>query len=104
MLISTNKELPLEYKDFKDLFKEKEGKAALPKYKLQDYKILFKEGGALIYYKGLIPLLKKEEDFLKEYIKKYLEKKFIQLLNLPITHGVFFILKKDRTLQPYIDY
>jgi hypothetical protein len=54
--------------------------------------------------RGLIPLFKKEEDFLKEYIKKHLEKKFIRLLNLPITHSVFFILKKDRTLRPCIDY
>ena len=43
-------------------------------------------------------LSKKEEDFLKEYIKKHLEKKFIRPLNSPIGHGVLFIPKKDRTL------
>ena len=34
MLASTSIKLPLEYQDFKNLFKEKKGEAALSKYKL----------------------------------------------------------------------
>ena len=34
ILASTSIELSLEYQDFKDLFKEKEGEVALSKYKL----------------------------------------------------------------------
>ena len=34
ILASTNMKLPSEYQDFEDLFKEKEGEAALSKHKL----------------------------------------------------------------------
>ena len=39
--------------------------------------ILFKEGGALIYYKDLILLLKKEEDFLKVSIGLFIRVRYI---------------------------
>ena len=77
MLASTSIELPLEYQDFKDLFKEKEGETALSKYKLWDYNIPIEDDKTPNYYRELIPLSKKEEDFLKDYIKKYLVKGFI---------------------------
>jgi hypothetical protein len=79
------------------VFKERISEAALSEHKLWDYKIPIIKGKTPTYYKGLIPLSKKEEDFLKEYIKKHLEKKFIQLLNSPIAHSVLFTLKKDST-------
>ena len=69
--------LPLKYQDFKNLFKEKEGEAALFKHKPWDYKIPIKDSKTPNYYGELIPLFKKEEDFLKDYIEKHLTKEFI---------------------------
>ena len=77
ILASTSMELPLEYQDFKDLFKEKEGEAALPKHKPWDYEIPIEDDKTPNHYKELIPLFKKEKDFLKDYIKKHLAKGFI---------------------------
>ena len=77
MLASTSMELPSEYQDFENLFKEKEGEVALPKYKLWDHEISIEDSKTLNHYRGLIPLFKKEEDFLKDYIEKYLAKGFI---------------------------
>jgi RNase H-like domain found in reverse transcriptase/Reverse transcriptase (RNA-dependent DNA polymerase)/Integrase zinc binding domain len=97
-------ELPPEYQDFKDLFTEKEGKAALPEHKPWDHEIPIVEGKTPTHYGGLIPLSKREEDFLKEYIEKQLEKGFIRPSRSPISHGVLFAPKKDGSLRPCIDY
>ncbi|GAM88161.1 hypothetical protein ANO11243_061920 [Dothideomycetidae sp. 11243] len=98
------KTLPPEYQDFEELFREKEGKAALPQHKPWDHEIPFEEGKSPTHYQGLIPLSKKEEDFLKEYIGKHLEKGFIRPSKSPIAHGVLFAPKKDGSLRPCIDY
>ena len=97
-------ELPLKYQDFKNLFKEKEGEAALFKHKPWNYEISIEDGKTSNYYRELIPLFKKEKDFLKDYIKKYLAKEFIQPSKSLIAHGMLFVPKKDGSLQPYIDY
>ena len=94
----------MEYQDFEDLFKEKEGEAALSKYKLWDYEIPIEDGKIPNHYRGLISLFKKEEDFLKDYIEKHLAKGFIQPSKSLIVHGVLFAPKKDGSLRPYIDY
>ena len=78
MLADISEELPSEYQDFKELFKERVGEAALSEYKPWEHEILIEEGKTPTYYRGLIPLSKKEEDFLKNYIETYLEKKFIR--------------------------
>jgi hypothetical protein len=96
--------LPSEYQDFKELFTEKEGKAALPEHKPWDHEIPIMEGKTPTHYGGLIPLSKREEDFLKEYIEKQLEKGFIRPSRSPISHGVLFAPKKDGSLRPCIDY
>ena len=104
MLASTSMELPSEYQDFKNLFKEKEGETALSKYKPWDYKIPIEDSKTPNYYKELISLFKKKKDFLKDYIKKHLTKEFIQPFKSLIVYSVLFISKKNRSLQPYIDY
>ena len=104
MLASTSMELPSEYQDFKNLFKEKEGETALPKHKPWDYKIPIEDSKTPNYYKELISLFKKEKDFLKDYIKKHLTKEFIQPSKSLIVHSVLFTSKKNRSLRPYIDY
>ena len=104
MLASTSMELSSEYQDFEDLFKEKKGEIALSKYKLWDYEISIEDGKISNYYGELIPLFKKEEDFLKDYIEKYLAKEFIRPSKSSIVYGMLFALKKDGSLRPYIDY
>ena len=98
MLAGTSINLPLEYQDFEDLFKEKEGEAALPKHKPWDHEIPIVDSKTPTHYGGLIPLSKKEEDFLKDYIEKHLAKGFIQPSRSSISHGVLFAPKKDRSL------
>ena len=97
-------ELPSEYQDFEDLFKEKEGEAALPKHKPWDHEIPIEDGKTPNHYRGLIPLSKKKEDFLKEYIEKYLAKGFIRPSKSSIAHSVLFAPKKNGSLRPCIDY
>jgi hypothetical protein len=104
MLAGTSEDLSSEYQDFRDLFKEREGEAALPKHKPWNYEIPILDSKTPNHYGGLIPLLKKEEDFLKDYIEKHLAKGFIRSSKLSISYGVLFANKKDRGLQPYIDY
>jgi RNase H-like domain found in reverse transcriptase/Reverse transcriptase (RNA-dependent DNA polymerase)/Integrase zinc binding domain/Chromo (CHRromatin Organisation MOdifier) domain/Retroviral aspartyl protease len=103
-LAGTSEELPSEYQDFEDVFNERIGEAALPEHKPWDHEIPIIEGKTPTHYGGLIPLSKKEEDFLKDYIEKHLEKKFIRPSSSPIAHGVLFAPKKDGTLRPCIDY
>ena len=104
MLASTSIELSSEYQDFEDLFKEKKGETALSEYKLQDHEISIEDGKTPNHYRGLIPLSKKEEDFLKDYIEKHLAKGFIRPSKSFIAHGMLFAPKKDGSLRPYIDY
>ena len=104
MLASTSMGLPSEYQDFEDLFKEKEGEVALSEYKSWDYEISIEDGKTPNHYGGLISLSKKEEDFLKDYIEKYLAKGFIRSSKSLIVYGVLFAPKKDRSLRPCIDY
>ena len=97
-------ELPSEYQDFENLFKEKEEETALSKYRLWDYEIPIEDSKILNHYRGLIPLSKKEEDFLKDYIEKHLAKGFIRSSKSSIAHGVLFAPKKNGSLQSCIDY
>ena len=97
-------ELPKEYKEFEELFKEREGEAALPQHGSWDHEIPVIPGEELTHYHGLRPLSKKEEDFLKEYVETLEAKKFIRPSTSPIAHGVVFANKKDGGLRPCIDY
>ena len=103
-------ELPGEYKEFKHLFEEKEGKAALPEHQPWDHKIPIKEGVVLNHKGWLKPYSKKEEDFMKEYIEKLEQKDFIRRSKprgknqASISHGTLFAYKKDGTPRPCIDY
>ena len=104
MLAGTSIELPSEYQDFEDLFKKKKGEIALSKYKLWNYEISIEDDKIPNHYRGLISLFKKEEDFLKDYIEKYLAKEFIRPSKSSIAHGMLFAPKKNGSLRPYIDY
>jgi hypothetical protein len=104
MLAGTSENLPSEYQDFAELFRERVGEAALPEHKPWDHEIPIEDGKVPTHYGGLRRLSKLEEDFLKDYIEKLLIKKFIRPSTSSISHGVVFALKKDGGLRPCIDY
>ena len=62
------------------------------------------EGEELSYYSGLIPILKKEEKFLKTYINGLLMKGFIRASSSKVSHAVLFAPKKDGGLRLCIDF
>ena len=45
-----------------------------------------------------------ETDMLAKWIKEHLDKNYIRLLKSPYAAPLFFIKKKDGTLQPVQDY
>ena len=71
---------------------------ALSKYKPWDYKISILEGKESNYYLELQLFSKKEEDFLKQYINKYIIKRFICPLNSSILYSIVFVAKKNSDL------
>ena len=98
-------DLPSEYQDFKELFKEREKLAALPEHQPWDHKIKFLEGHNKILKKGWTKKLSlKEVKFLEEYLKENLAKGFIRESHSPISHGILFVPKKDGGLRLCIDY
>ena len=97
-------EIPSEYKDFEDVFTEKEGSAALPKHQPWDHKIVIEEGKVLKHYHRPRPLSKKEEDFLKDYVESQEKRGFVRKSKSPIAHGIVFASKKDGGLRPCVDF
>ena len=102
-------ELSSEYEEFAELFKEREGPAALPKHGAWDHEIPIREGTEPNYDTKLRPFSKKEEDFLKEYVDTIEAKHFIRpsrpkLNQYSISYGVVFANKKDGGLRLCVDY
>ncbi len=100
----TAHELPPEYQDFKELFKEREKLAALPEHKPWDHKIEFLEGQQPKHKGWQKRLSPKEDTFLRKYIKDNLAKGFIRKSKSPISHGMLFVAKKDGDLRPCVDF
>jgi hypothetical protein len=104
MLARMEEPLPKEYEDFADLFKEREGLAALPEHQPWDHEITLEDGKVPRHNGWLRRLSKKEEDFLQSYIEKHEKKGFIQPSKSSIAHGILFAPKKDGDLRVCIDY
>jgi hypothetical protein len=105
MGIKTNldlNKLPQEYYGYRILF-EQPKQYTLPKHGRHDHKIPLKEGTSPAC-KKLYQLSEKETLILKEYIDKELSFRKIQPLKSPAGHGLLFVLKKDGSLWPCIDY
>ena len=101
---SSDEEIPPEYKDFEDLFKEREGKAALPEHKPWDHKIALQEGAKPRHQGWIGRHSPREEAAIKEHVEKLLAKGFIQKSHSPFSHGVLLAPKKDGSLRPCIDF
>jgi hypothetical protein len=105
MLAGSSIDLPSEYQDFAELFRERIGEAALPEHKPWDHTIPIVEGRTPTHYEGLRRCSQKEKDFMEEYVKKLLAKKFIRQSQSSISHGIVFASKKDGGgLRPCVDY
>jgi hypothetical protein len=96
------KTLPQEYHGYRTLF-EQPKQYTLPEHGKHDHKIPLKEGTSPAC-KKLYQLSEKETPILKEYIDKELKLRKIQPSKSPAGHGLLFVLKKDGSLQPCIDY
>ena len=75
----------------------------MPTRKLWDHMIEVKEG--FVLRKGKMYLLSREErEEVKEFVKKQLQKGYIQPLKSPQTAPVFFVEKKDGKKRMVQDY
>ena len=89
-------------KEYLDVFSDK--KAALfPGSKPWDYKIEMKEGYEPKLFKNY-NLTPAEQIELDKFLKKNLEKGYIQPSESPMASPFFFVSKKDGRLQPCQDY
>ena len=99
--LSTN--VPIEYKEYQQLFQEGPKNEALPKHQLWDHKIPLEEGKSPPFG-PIYQLSEKELKVLKEYIDDNLSKGFIKPSTSPAGSPVLFVPKKDGSLRLYIDY
>jgi transposase InsO family protein len=100
---SVTPNIPEVYKEFINMFIEKEGMDALPKHQPWDLEIELQEGK----YPGFEPIYKlseKELEVLKKYIEDSLAKGFIRKSKSSAGYPVLFAPKKDGTLRPCVDY
>ena len=96
-------DIPEQYKEFKKLFQEELGPAALPKHRKCDHEIKLMPGTEP-GYQSIYKLSEKELDALKEYINTMLKKGFIRRSESPAGYPVLFVPKKNGKLRPCIDY
>ena len=100
---SSLKRILAEYKEYEFLFQESPRIEALLRHQLQDYEIPIELGKSLSF-RLIYQLLEKELAILKEYININLKKGFIRLSISPAASLLLFVLKKNRKLQPCVDY
>ena len=99
---------PAEYKEFQELFEEKFGVDALPKHKPWDHQINIQEGKHP-HVGPLYSLSGKEEEALREYLKKHLAKGYIRAAPYDLDkaragYPILFVPKKDGSLRLCVDY
>lgn len=100
---SSLKQIPVEYKEYEDLFREGPKNEALPKHQPWDHVIPVEEGKSPPFG-PLYQLSEKELKVLKEYIDDNLEKGFIRPSTSPAGSPVLFVPKKDGSLRLCVDY
>ena len=99
----TEPNIPEEYQEFLDLFREKTGQEALPEHKPWDHEIELEEGKTPTFV-PIYALSEKELAVLKEYIRENLRKGFIRSSKSPAGYPILFAPKKDGTLRLCVDY
>jgi hypothetical protein len=92
--VNTEKDVPLQYLDFKDIFSEEVAKR-FPPERDDNHKINFTNDALKTFPCKIYPILKPETEFLYTWVHENLEKKFIRESKSPYTCPTFFIKKKN---------
>src|SRR5438034_6897758 len=100
MQLSTEPELPPEYKEFQDVFSEEEMNKLAPRGQ-QDHTIEI-DGEPL--YGPIYNLLEKELKTLWEYLAKALDRGWIRESSSPAGAPILFVPKKSGELRLCVDY
>ncbi|CAG8981637.1 hypothetical protein HYALB_00013707, partial [Hymenoscyphus albidus] len=87
-------ELPVQYREFKDLFENPEDMRALPEHRPWDHEIKLKEGHDLRKQK-LRPYNWRNLQLLEEYVKEGIRKGHIRKSDSPIASNMLIAKKKD---------
>jgi len=95
--------LPKEYQRHQKVFSEQKAQR-FPKKRSWDHAIKLKPNAPSSLPGKVYSLMQPEQVALREFLKKQLEKGYIQLSKSPYTAPFFFIKKKSRELQPVQDY
>ena len=95
--------IPKEYLWYIQLFQEEVDTKVLSKHQPQDHEIKL-ELSKKPTFRLIYTLLEKELQVLRGYIKENLRKGFIRESKLLVSYPILFALKKDGSLQLYINY
>ena len=97
------KQIPKEYHEFVNMFREKTGIEALPQYSQWDYNILLEEGKEPPF-SPIYQISEADLGTLREYIDENLKKGFIRPSSSPAGSPVLFVPKKYRKKRLCVDY
>jgi hypothetical protein len=100
---SSLKEIPVEYKEYEQLFREAPINEALPQHQPWDHVIPIEEGKSPPFG-PIYQLSEKELKVLKEYVDENLAKGFIRPSTSSAGSPVLFVPKKDGSLRLCVDY
>jgi len=101
--IKEENKIPSDYKEFTDVFTPKQINN-LPINRKTDMKIDISDISSLSSKKKIYPLSKQEDNEMKEYIKKALQRKWIRKSNSSIASPCFFVKKSNGQLRLCVDY
>jgi hypothetical protein len=93
-IVNTEKDVLLQYIDFKDVFSEEAAKC-FPSKRDNNHKINLTNNTPKTFPCKIYPILKPKTEFLHTWVHKNLEKKFIRELKSPYACPMFFIKKKN---------
>ena len=100
---SSLKQIPVQYQEFAELFKEAKGQEALPKHQPWDHEIPIMEGREPTFG-PIYGLSATELEVLREYIDTNLAKGFIRESTSPAGSPILFVPKKNGKLRLCVDY
>lgn len=103
LVAKTKPVIPEEFKEFKDMFIEKEGKDALPPHAEWDH-VMPLEEGKTPPFGGIYSHSAEDLGTLREYIATSLEKGWIRESNSPAASPVLFVPKPDGSRRLCVDY
>lgn len=102
ILAANNLELPEEYRDYTEIFRE-DDKPGLPRHTEFDHEIPLEEGKRPTC-RPIYQLSENQTKTLKEYIDENLKKGYIRPSNSPAGYPIVFVPKKDGSLRLCVDY